>query len=383
MAVSKHKSVPRPRGRLPRRPRRLAAGLLTCVVVLTGGAAVATQGWPAALGGGVRDPGAARQAASVTDAVTAQRSPDAPRHPNAGKSESAPRSTPSGPHTSDGKPARDPLAKDAEKVLEVVEGKTLKRLPPSPDTTFRVATINVLGDSHTARGGNKPGFGSGVARMSTLVSILQSRDLDLVGLQEFEQPQKVAFNRNAAGWSVFTGSTRGHDSIAYRTDVWEYVEGGVGTIPYFHGNPAPMPWVTLRNLETGQVVSAISIHNPTSNPHRGNNAGHRAEATRREIAMVRALSSSGNPVLLLGDFNERSEAFCMVTGGGDIVAGNGGSQGGSCAPPPAAGIDWIFGTSDITFTEYLRHQDAQLRRTTDHPLVIARATIAGTVPGLE
>lgn len=378
ISVSRHKMVPRSPGRLMRHRWRLAAALLTSVVVLTGGAAVATQGWPAVLGG-VEDSGSARDAGSVSGEVTGQPSADAPRHTSAGKADDLPTATPSSRRTREQKR----LERLARKTQSVVRGRTLKPIPPTPTTTFRVATVNVLGDSHTARGGNKPGFSSGVARMSQLAPILQSQNLDLIGLQEFEGPQKVAFLRSTVGWSVFTGSARGHDSIAYRDAVWEYVGGGTGTIPYFHGNPAPMPWVTLRHRVTGQEVSAISIHNPTSNPRRGNNAGNRAEATRREVAMVRALSSSGNPVLLLGDFNERGEAFCMVTGGGDIIAANGGSQGGSCAPPPAAGIDWIFGTSNITFTEYLRQQDPRLRRTTDHPIVVARATIGGTVPASE
>jgi endonuclease/exonuclease/phosphatase family metal-dependent hydrolase len=253
----------------------------------------------------------------------------------------------------------------------------------SPTTTFRTATINVLGDSHTRRGGDKPGFRSGAARMGGVVGILRSQNLDVVGFQEFERPQKAAFNRLAGGWDLFTGTERGRDSIAYRTGIWEYVQGGTRTIPYFHGNPAPLPWVTLRHRETGRVVSFISIHNPTSSARRGNNARHRIEATRREIALVRTLSSGGNPVVLLGDFNERGQAFCMVTRGGDLIAANGGSHSGNCAPPRRSGIDWIFGTRDIVFSDYLRHQDARVRHITDHPVVIARATITERLPGAD
>jgi hypothetical protein len=251
---------------------------------------------------------------------------------------------------------------------------------PGPTTSFRVASINALGDSHTRPGGNKHGWASSATRTRNLLSILGSRAVDVVGLQEFEKPQKATFNQIAPAWDVFTGTERGHDSIAYRTDVWQYVTGGTGTIPYFHGNPAPMPWVTLRHIATGREVSFISIHNPTSNPKRGNNAGNRAEATRREIATVRSLAASGNPVMLLGDFNERDIAFCRVTAGGDIGAANGGSRGGSCAPPSNMGIDWIFGTTDIGFSEYLRNQDALVRRTTDHPVIVARASITEPLP---
>ena len=276
------------------------------------------------------------------------------------------------------------LVRNAARLAAAQEADRLARereeVAASPTTAFRTATINVLGDSHTRRGGDKPGYRSGAARMGGVVGILRSQSLDVVGFQEFERPQKAAFNRIAGGWDVFAGSERGRDAIAYRTGIWEYVQGGTRTIPYFHGNPAPLPWVTLRHRESGRVVSFISIHNPTSSARRGNNARHRVEATRRELALVRTLSSGGNPVLLLGDFNERSQAFCMVTGGGDLIAANGGSHSGNCAPPRRAGIDWIFGTSDIVFSDYRRNQDAHVRHITDHPVVIARATITERLP---
>ncbi len=272
------------------------------------------------------------------------------------------------------------VARSRERERKAQQKKRERAAAASPTSTFRVGTVNVLGDSHTRPGGNKPGFRPGPARMVDLVSILNNQNLQVVGLQEFEKPQKAAFNRLAGGWDVFTGTERARDAIAYRTDTWEHVGGGTGTIPYFNGNPVPMPWVTLRHRETARLVSFVSIHNPTSNRRRGNNARHRVEATKREIAMVRSLAGGGNPVLLLGDFNERSQAFCMVTGGGDIIAANGGSRGGRCVPPPRIGIDWIFGTADIAFTEYRRHQDARLRRATDHPLIIARATVTKPLP---
>lgn len=343
--------------------------------MLTGGAAVATQGWPAVLGG-AGAPAAAQDVGARTAPVTDPPLTQASKEPG----KAAHSSTPSDHPTSPLDRALKRAAKNAENTAKKpIPGKLFRLLPPTTEITFRVATINVLGDSHTGRGGNKPGYGSGVARMGSMSQILRAQSLDIIGLQEFEQPQKVAFTRNNPSWSVFTGTERGHDSIAYRADVWDLVDSGTGTIPYFHGRPTPMPWVTLSHRETGQVVSFISIHNPTSNKHRGNNAASRAEATRREVAMVRLLADKG-PVFLVGDFNERAEAFCMVTGGGDIIAANGGSQGGSCAPPAAAGIDWIFGTSDITFSDYVRHDETRARGASDHPLVVAQVTVDGILP---
>jgi hypothetical protein len=389
-----------------------AAALVSAALLLTGGDAVATHGWPA--------PSAVDTASDArdTDVEPASSSKPADLEPLAldrgvieaavqARQEAILERRAEARALERVREARRAAAREARQEQARVEERRLARkaaaelaaqlaaeeaerlaaqrelAAASPTTTFRMATINVLGDSHTRPGGDKPGFRSGAARMGGVVGILRSQNLDVVAFQEFERPQKAAFNRLAGGWNVFSGTKRARDAVAYRTDVWEYLQGGTRTIPYFHGNPVPLPWVTLRHRETGRVVSFISMHNPTSNARRGNNARHRMEATRREITLVRTLSSGGNPVLLLGDFNERGQAFCMVTRGGGIIAANGGSHSGNCAPPARAGIDWIFGTNDIVFSDYRRHQDGRVRTITDHPVVIARATVTERLPALD
>ena len=86
---------------------------------------------------------------------------------------------------------------------------------------------------------------------------------------------------------------------------------------------------------------------------------------RQEIALVDSLKAqTGYPVFLTGDFNEREEAFHRVTGGGAAVAANGGVSGN-------VGIDWIFGTPDVTFSDYVR-DNSTIARISDHPLIDAR-----------
>jgi hypothetical protein len=355
--------------------------VLAVAVLLTGGAAVAaTQGWVEP----TKRPAVLDSSSSSTAQDQAQTEAGSEAGTEVETQAQSQDVVPALPALERDRPTaaerrRARLAELAEKAAR--ERKREKREEAAaPTTSFRVASINTLGDSHTRPGGNKPRYASGPDRTRTLLGVLTSQGIDVAGLQEFERPQKATFNNIAPAWDVFTGTERGRDSIAYRNDVWDYVAGGTGTIPYFRGNPAPLPWVTLRHEATGREMSFISIHNPTSNPRRGNNAGHRAEATRREIAMVRSLAEGGNPVFLLGDFNERAEAFCMVTSGGDIGAANGGSVGGGCAPPPNMGIDWIFGTTDIAFSDYLRHQDATVNRMSDHPVIVANATITEPLP---
>ncbi len=281
--------------------------------------------------------------------------------------------------------------------VSIVPGRTLKRLPERdradlaelarlaeaaavpeqpPAAVFRPATLNVLGDSHTARGGNKPGYGSGTARMNGAVGLLNQHGVDLVALQEFELVQKGAFNRiTGASWDFHSGSARARDAVAWRTATWELVEAGARNVPYFGGEIIPMPWVLLRHRETGREVYAMSLHNPTSNPRRGNNARFRAAATNIQIALARELGASGRPVLVMGDFNETGVAFCRVAGAG-LVAANGGS-GSPCSPPPAMGIDWIFGLGDLVFSGYARIGGG---RVSDHPLVVSTATHGGPLP---
>jgi hypothetical protein len=85
-------------------------------------------------------------------------------------------------------------------------------------------------------------------------------------------------------------------------------------------------------------------------------------------------------VVLTGDFNEREEVFCKVTGSGAMRAANGGSVGGSCAPPPDMNVDWIFGSSVIEFSNFLATKGGLVQRATDHPFVVADATIPPLEP---
>lgn len=251
-----------------------------------------------------------------------------------------------------------------------------------PPATFRAATLNVLGASHTAAGGNKPAYRSGDDRMAGAVGLLRSYDISVAALQEFEDSQKGAFDRlTGDSWSRFAADSKARDSVVWRTDTWDFRDAGTVAIPYFRGNPAPMPWVLLQHKQTQRYLVAISVHNPTSNARRGNNQVHRTRATNIQIDLVRSAlrNNPGVPigVLLMGDFNEKAEAFCQVTEGGDIIAANGGSNSPdtACAPPAGAGIDWIFGAGGVSFSDYQRIDGPAINSITDHPFVVATTTL--------
>jgi hypothetical protein len=263
------------------------------------------------------------------------------------------------------------------KVGEKLRRKTQKVAARKP-TTFRVATFNVLGASHTSPGGNKKGWAPAGARMSWATSIVQSYDADVVGFQEFESSQVNTFLARTAGrWSVYPGNTGDpRNSIAWRTDTWELVAGATVAIPYFHGQTVQMPYVRLHNLESDQDVYFINVHNPATTGRWGNNERWRDVATAREIALINRLHDQNFPVVLTGDFNERDEVFCKITGSGAMVSASGGTAGGgSCLPPSGMGVDWIFGSSVIRFSDYLAQRAGLVQRATDHPFVVASATI--------
>jgi endonuclease/exonuclease/phosphatase family metal-dependent hydrolase len=252
--------------------------------------------------------------------------------------------------------------------------------PPQEAAVFRLATLNVLGDSHTTAHGNKPGYASGTERLPRAVQVLTDKGVDLVGFQELEAPQYQAFQRVTGGsWGVFPALTMGRNpvrnSIAWRRDTWSLVSSGTIPVPYFRGNRVPMPWVLLEHAGTHRRLAVINIHNPVSSARRGDNERWRDLGTALEVGLVNRLKAA-TPVVLMGDFNERDEAFCTVTSGAGMHAANGGTSA-PCRPPAGAGIDWIFATPGVSFSAYERFTSSLLRSATDHPLIVATATISG------
>jgi hypothetical protein len=261
--------------------------------------------------------------------------------------------------------------------------------PPKPEfrtiepASFTIASFNILGHSHTVPGGNRPGWASSSVRMGWQVASLFGQGIDVVGLQEYQQPQHNNFLGRAGGtFDVFPGMSRGYaaveNSIAWRKDVFRAVELSTIGIPYFGGRPKQMPYVQLEHIATGQRLWVANFHNPATTPSHGNNVRWRRAATNIQIGLANRLGADGTPVFFTGDFNERAEYFCPLTGNTALKAANGGSTGGACAPPPRMFVDWIFGSDDVTFSNYRADLSPNVKRSTDHPLIVAEATIPGS-----
>jgi endonuclease/exonuclease/phosphatase family metal-dependent hydrolase len=269
-----------------------------------------------------------------------------------------------------------------EVIKPVVEKKTKKKSKRSHEvslpTSFRVSTFNVLGASHTASGGRHARFGPGVDRIRNVVQLLQGTGVSVAGLQEFQPPQYNVFRQTAPGWGVYPGAELGQaamaNSIVWRTDVWELVSAQTIPIPYFGGNPMPMPYVQLRNLQSGRTVWFFNTHNP-ADAH-GPAQQYRNRATALEIDLAQRLSADGSPVVFTGDMNDREPYFCPMTMQTEMHAANGGSTGTPCAMPPGpTNVDWIMGNGTVSFENFHSDYGPLVQRTSDHHFVWADATI--------
>lgn len=263
------------------------------------------------------------------------------------------------------------------------EASLAEGTPPSP-TQFTISSLNVLGAGHTAPGGNRPGWASGAKRMKWQTELMEEHGVDVIGLQEFQLPQLKKFEELlGATWDSFPKMAWGkqgmRNSVAWRSDQWELVSGSWERIPYFHGNMLRMPVVLLRHLETGQQIYVGSFHNPAN--ARGPAAKWRKQATEIQVAMVNRLrTETGLPVFVTGDMNEKDLYFCRFTAATDMVAANGGHNTGTgglsgCAPTRPTYVDWIFGSPETRFTSYIANRGPKVRKSTDHPMIIAEAEL--------
>ncbi|WP_297776620.1 peptidoglycan DD-metalloendopeptidase family protein [Mycobacterium sp.] len=244
----------------------------------------------------------------------------------------------------------------------------------------RIASFNVLGDSHTRPDGEHPQMASGRQRIRWALRLLEHHRINLVGLQELQTVQAQGFRQMVGSrWGLWHAPHDTQDAVAWRTDTWQAVERRLTPIPYFGGRIRAMPVVLLRHRATGRQVWVISVHNPADTHFSGHNQSHRREAIRREIALAHALlSTTGAPVILIGDLNEKTSTFCRLTANGDLHAAAGGSHAaGTCRPPRYGGIDWIFGSPIVGWADWTVDRSAAVRRTTDHPLVFATLTSLG------
>jgi exonuclease III len=218
---------------------------------------------------------------------------------------------------------------------------------------------------------------SGTARMKGAIQLLKQHQVDIVGMQEMQGDQLKAFKQLAGdNYAIYPGDKLGRkgiaNSIAWDKSKWDLVKADAIQIPYFNGNERPMPVLLLKNKKTGQQAYVANFHNPADTRDHHHQERFRDEATRRQVALANRLRQTGLPVFITGDMNERAEYHQHMTKGSPGMHASD-SKNGRVSKKP--GIDWVFGSPDVTFTRHVRDRGALVQRTTDHPMIIARARI--------
>lgn len=253
--------------------------------------------------------------------------------------------------------------------------------PTGKGTDLVISSFNVLGSSHTrGPGSDRPGMAAGATRIKWAADLLDKHKVDIVGFQEFQPDQVKAFQKAAGDkYGLYPGMKLGRgpnvNSIAWDKRKWDLVKADTVPIPYFGGKPVKMPFVRLRNKQTGQEVYVANFHNPASTKKHPGNEHWRDVATQKEIELVNRLKRSGVPVFMTGDFNERQEAYNKVTRGANMASADESRNGRA---PRNPGIDWIFGTEGVDFSGYVRDDSALVDRTSDHPMIVSHATVRRT-----
>lgn len=242
--------------------------------------------------------------------------------------------------------------------------------------TFRIATLNVLGDVHTAPYGQADGYAPARIRAEWTSDLLQQLGSpSIVGMQELDAPQLRALLRATGGaYAAYPGAAMSNGvqaSLMWRTDTWTATAERTITIPFIRFKRAN-PVVRLQNNETGRSIWVINVHNAPRDYQ-----AQRDQAVKQEIATIQDLRASGLPVFLLGDMNEKERVFCKVVGQTDLTSPRGGSVSGSRCEPPSGflRVDWIFGGPDASWSDFVQDQSPLKRWINDHVVPVTTVTL--------
>ncbi len=246
---------------------------------------------------------------------------------------------------------------------------------------FTLVSFNVLGASHTRLGGDRYGqFGLAEVRTPLVVDRWNAMGADVIGVQEMQRSQRADFYarmKSSYTFFPFDGGTDTDNSIMWRQATFQFVKGGSFKVPYFDGNLRNMPWVLLREKATGRTAYFVNVHNPATLPSRGDQSRWRRAAIAAERELVAQFKTTGRPVFLTGDFNDKSAAFCPLTQDGLLVSASGGTPS-PCVTPYQASIDWVFGGGNVAFSSFIKDRSTREQGLSDHPMIITRAHFGNT-----
>jgi hypothetical protein len=240
---------------------------------------------------------------------------------------------------------------------------------------FNLASFNVLGSNHTQPGADASGYAPGRVRIQWAAETIRDDALDIVGLSEIQRDQYTALMQNIGGnYASYPGTSLGFPGIPtnviWRKDKFTELDASHITIP-FVGQKRYMPVVHLKDNGTGRDFYIINGHNAPN--------GRQAErdaALKIEISKINELRTQYQvPVFFFGDLNEKVNALCKVTSQTDLWAASPTGNIRNCTGFRGMRLDWLFG-SNTTFSGYRQDRSALVKKTTDHAVVYARATVS-------
>ena len=232
----------------------------------------------------------------------------------------------------------------------------------------RIATLNLLGASHTDPGGDRPGHRPWRQRLRIAIRAVERHRVSVVAFQEMQYPQWRLFNDLRGGdWSVSPDGSMAN-TIAWRTADWRLITSRTLVLPYLGQRHKEYPLVQLEHRGHLGRVWFLNVHNP-ADVYR-DESRDRATSLRRQIRTARRIGRTGEPLVLLGDFNARDEAFCPLARAGLRSSAGGGWAKGRCTLPEDVRIDWIFATDDIGLRGHVVDESLVERGASDHPLVV-------------
>lgn len=249
-----------------------------------------------------------------------------------------------------------------ERVLDELMAQPL----PPLVATFKIGTYNILASNLAPRGVERAGQSAG---------LITSRGLDVIGLQEVQPDQQGVLSARMPGYDFFpldaVGGQAYRKPIAWRTSMFDLVDGGAVFYTYVSMSDIPMPWVRLKHKETGAEFYVIDIHQSP-----GGMEAERDRSAGVATGLIKELRQSGLPVFIVGDMNEHSEFFCTVGAATGMVGANGGSasSGGCQLPPEPLRVDWIMGVG-ASFSGYVQDGASIESGASDHYFLHANASI--------
>ena len=233
---------------------------------------------------------------------------------------------------------------------------------PAPRNGYgvRLTTFNILSSS-IARGG--------VDRATRAARWVQDQGADAAAFQEVAKDQLRQMQTVMPRYSFFPRrelGTRGSAiQIAWNTRTVKKMETGHIMRPFL-GWARPIPYVRLRDRETGRGFWVVAIHNAP-----GGQEHERDVSTAAEIRLVKKmLAGRDRPVFVIGDVNERSEFCQKFAAATPLVSMNGGTAKKPCPVPRFGGPDWMLG-SGAEFSDFQKVYNG----ISDHPALTARAWV--------